>query len=160
MVELFKRSTMLLKHLAELSKHSAEFLKSSPVWLCYNAAHAVPISHGKTVMYQLNLIDFINIQIFRYIFSRCFHFDWSLFFLCWKLLFICFQFALVFDLVPRSVLFGIDVFVVWAHGLMHVRILQIQFDLIDRKLPGNFQFLAFYFAQYWKLCYLVICYFI
>ena len=52
--EILKHSAELLKHSAKLLriwkkiKSSAECLKNSAACLCYNKAHAVPISHGIT----------------------------------------------------------------------------------------------------------------
>ena len=43
--ELFKHSAELLR-VQEITKSSAESLKSSTTCLCYSTAHAVPISHG------------------------------------------------------------------------------------------------------------------
>lgn len=44
--KLFKLSAELLKAYKEIES-SAECLKSSVAYLCYNMTHAVPISHGK-----------------------------------------------------------------------------------------------------------------
>ena len=44
--KLLKRSAELLKAYKEIES-SAECLKSSVAYLCYNMTHAVPISHGK-----------------------------------------------------------------------------------------------------------------
>ena len=54
--KLSKQSAEHLKHSAELleaeekTKSSTECLKSSAACLCYNMAHAVPTSHGNTVV--------------------------------------------------------------------------------------------------------------
>ena len=57
--EPFKGSAELLKNSEKLLKHSAKLLrfpgktKTSDESLCYNTAHTIPISHGRTTSFLL-----------------------------------------------------------------------------------------------------------